>query len=123
MAVYNDGPTLTLEAAGTIGLYERVKVAAGRKWAQAGVNEKAAGIALQSVTIGQPLTAVLLNRGGTVKMKAGVAISDAVKVYAAASGKIGVAGTSCLEGTSLQAATADGDIIEVLVMPVSIVTL
>ncbi len=123
MAVYNDGPTKTLPAAGTIGRYERVHLNTSGQWAQTGVTAKADGIALNDATVGQPLTAVLLNKAGTVKMKAAVAITLGAKVYGGASGKINVTSTNCLEGKALEAATADGDIIEVMVMPVSAVTL
>src|SRR5262245_41190336 len=117
MAVYNDGPTKTLPAAGAIGMYERVHVNSSGQWAQTGVTTKAMGIALHATTAaGQPLTAVLLNKAGTVKMKAAVAISAGAKVYGGASGKINVTSTNCLEGTAIEAATADNDIIEILVM-------
>jgi hypothetical protein len=125
MAVYNEGPTKTLKAAGTIGLYERVKIDANGDWAQcgAGAGGKAIGIALESVTVGKPLTAYLLNRGGTVKMKAAVAIAKGALVYGGAAGKINVTNTNCLEGMAVEASTADGDIIEIAVMNTSAVTL
>lgn len=122
MAVENAG-VRTLAAAGTIGLYERVVVNASRQWAQAGVTVKAHGIALKSVTVGQPLPVQLLGGAGTVKMKAAVAITAGAKVYGGAVGKVNVTATNCLEGYAIDAATADGDIIEVIAMPVSIVTL
>lgn len=122
MAVENSG-VKTLPAAGTIGLYERVVVNSSGQWAQAGVTTKAHAIALKSVTVGQPLPAQILNCAGTVKMKAAVAITAAAKVYGGASGKVNVTSTNCLEGYAIDAATADGDIIEVIPIPVSVVTL
>jgi hypothetical protein len=65
----------------------------------------------------------LLNGAGTVRMKAAVAITAGAKVYGGASGKINVTSTNCLEGTAIDAATADGDIIEVIAHPTSVVTL
>jgi hypothetical protein len=125
MAVYNEGPTKTLKAAGTIGRYERVKIDANGDWAQAGAGAggKGIGIALDNVTVGQFLSAYLLNRGGTVKMKAAVAIAKGALVYGGAAGKVNVTNTNCLEGMAVEASTADNDIIEVAVMNTSAVTL
>jgi hypothetical protein len=75
------------------------------------------------VTVGQALPVQLLTGCGTVKMKAAVAITAAAKVYGGASGKINVTNTNCLEGYAIDAATADGDIVEVIPVPVSAVTL
>jgi len=60
----------------------------------------------------------LLNTEGTVEMVAAGAITSGVEVYAAADGKIQAlpagAGTYRKIGIALEAATADGEIIEVL---------
>jgi hypothetical protein len=55
----------------------------------------------------------LLGHGPTKRMVASEAISAGVNVYAAASGKIATSGTVFV-GVSLDAAGADGDVIEVL---------
>lgn len=114
MAVRNEGPVLTRRAAGTITRGERVHIDTNGKWAQSGDTDKAEAVAEHDATADKLLSARLLNCGGTVKMKAGVAITLGALVYSAASGKIGVTGTNRLEGKALEAATADGDIIEVL---------
>lgn len=118
-------PTKTLPAAGTIGQFERVTINSSGQWAQAGAGAagKAIGIAQQSVTVGQPLTAILCNCAGTAKMKAAVAISKGALVYGGAAGKINVTNTNCLEGMAIEAATADNDVIEVALMNTSAVTL
>lgn len=123
MSVTNQGAK-TLNSAAAINIYERVILDSNGKWALAGAADKALGVALETVTAAdKPLSAVLLNGAGTVKMKAGVAISVGALVYSAASGKIGVTGTNKLEGRAVDAASADGDIIEIMVMPVSIISL
>lgn len=122
MSQQNNG-IKTLPAAGTIGIGERVIVNASGQWAQAGVTTKAHAIALRSVTVGQPLPAQLLSCSGTIRMKAAVAITAGAKVYGGAVGKINVTSTNCLEGYAVEAATADNDLIEVIPVPVSIVTL
>jgi hypothetical protein len=120
MSQQNRGPK-TLLAAGTIARYDRVYVDSNGKWAQAGATNKAHAIALDAAAANEPLSAELILP--TVKMKAGVAISAGALVYSAASGKIGTTGTNRLEGTAIEAATADGDIIEVIPMPVSVISL
>lgn len=114
MAVRNEGPVMTRPAAGTITRGERVHLNTSGQWAQSGATDKAEAVAEHDVTVGVQLSARLLNCGGTVKMKAGVAITLGALVYSAASGKIGVTGTNRLEGKAFEAATADGDIIEVM---------
>lgn len=75
-----------------------------------GATDRAAGA-------GESATIVLANGGGSVSLEASEAISAGDAVYAAADGKIGVAGTltnDVLVGYALEAAAADGDVIEVL---------
>lgn len=122
MSVVNKGPK-TLLAAGTISRYDRVHMNTSGQWAQSGATDKADAIALDDAVANEPLSAELLNNAGTVKMKAGVAITVGALVYSAASGKIGVTGTNRLEGKAIDAAGADGDIIEVLVKQTSIAAL
>ena len=59
------------------------------------------------------LAVSLSNKEGTQKMIANAAIAEGVDVFNAADGKVAPAGT-VRAGTSLSAADADGDIIEVL---------
>lgn len=123
MAVRNEGPVLALPAAGTITRGERVILNSSRQWAQAGVNDKAEAVAEADATVGVMLPARLLNCGGSVKIKMGVAVAVAGLIYSAASGKGGVTNTNRLEGKALEAATADGDIIEMLPKETSIAAL
>lgn len=98
-------------AAGAIGQHLRVKttgalVVAGSADVELGTMEypaPAAGAA----------TVRLRTAMGTAKMVASKAISAGVAVYAAASGKISDTGTVFV-GNALEAAGADGDVIEVL---------
>ncbi len=123
MSQWNEN-TKTLPSAAAIGIYERVINDSAGKWALAGAADKGIGIAMGTVTgADKPVAARLLNNAGTIKMKASVAISAGALVYSAASGKIGVTATNKLEGRAIEAATADGDIIEVAVMPVSVISL
>lgn len=125
MSQQNAGPKKTLLAAGTIPQYARVKLDTNGAWALAGAGAggKADAIADHAATIGQQLTATLLNCAGTVKMIASEALTLGELVYGAANGKLDDVTTNCLEGKALEASGADGDIIEVLVMNTSLVTL
>jgi hypothetical protein len=58
----------------------------------------------------------ILNTDGTVPMVANGAISQFARVFAAASGKVSSTG-GVVEGMALTAASADGDVIEVLPLP------
>jgi hypothetical protein len=98
-------------AAGAVGQHLRVKttgalVVAGSADVELGTMEypaPAAGVA----------TVRLRTAMGTAKMVASKAIAAGVAVYAAASGKISDTGTVFV-GNALEAAGADGDVIEVL---------
>lgn len=75
-----------------------------------GATDRAAGA-------GESVTVVLSNGGGSASIEASEAIAAGAAVYAAANGKIGVAATltnDVLVGYALEAAAADGDVIEVL---------
>lgn len=119
MSQQNENGFKTFVAAEAIAQYLRVKLNGSGQAALAGLNEPAIGIAQRGVASGEMCPVRLLNCPGTFKMKASAAITAYAKVFGTASGKIddttqpGLAG-GCL-GTALEAATADGDIIEILV--------
>lgn len=83
------------------------------------------GVSEYAAASGDVVGVQLLNRGGTVEIIASEAVAIAEVVYAAADGKISglsaVAGDYRRIGIALEAATADGDAIEVLVEPAAIV--
>ena len=76
------------------------------------------GVTEYAVPASEAVTVRLLNAGGTIEMTAAGAIAADAKVYAADDGKIQAvpasAGTYQQIGIAIEAATADGDIIEVL---------
>lgn len=67
---------------------------------------------------GDNIAVRLLSEAGTIEMTAGGAITSGADVYAAAAGKVqalpAAAATYRKVGIAMEAATADGDIIEVL---------
>lgn len=116
MSQYVDGNTKSFEAGAAIAANLRVKLASG-KLAVAGVADKDLGTLLDaSFADGDMRSVRLRTANGTTKYVAASAITAGADVYTAASGKVNdtAASTSYLLGTALEAATADGDVIEVL---------
>lgn len=115
MSQFIDGPTRQFTSNGAIGQYLRVVLSSG-VLASAGATLPCIGTAedpiLAADTVG---TVRLRGAAGTRKMVASEAITLGSPVYAAASGKIAATGT-VMEGVALEAAAADGDVIEVLMV-------
>lgn len=115
MSQFIDGPTRQFTSNGAIGQYLRVVLSSG-VLAAAGATLPCIGTAedpiLAADTVG---TVRLRGAAGTRKMVASEAITLGSPVYAAASGKVGATGT-VMEGIALEAAGADGDVIEVLMV-------
>jgi hypothetical protein len=101
---------------GAIGQYLRVKMSGtGVQIALAGVSDKSIGTLEEASFASGDFRAVRLRSAdGTRKMVANGAISVGADVFAAASGKISATRNGFPEGIALEAAAADGDIIEVL---------
>jgi ABC-type ATPase with predicted acetyltransferase domain len=111
-----DGNVKTFTAGAAIAQFARVKLAAGVV-STAGLAEKEIGTALEAAfAAGDVVPVKLRTAAGTHKMIAVEALAQAAAVYTEASGKVQdtAAATSFLVGHALEAATADGDVIEVL---------
>lgn len=114
-------PTKTFANSIAIGKYLRVVLSAG-VLALAGAAEAEIGVVDQTVLSTDPTASVRLRTAqGTRKVVASGAITAGAKTYAAASGKVAASGT-VYTGLALEAATTDGDIIEVLDGPSDAVT-
>lgn len=109
------GNTKGFTAGAAIGKHLRVKITSS-KLAAAGIADKDIGTLLdESFADGDVRSVLLSSAAGTAKMVAAAAISEGAAVFSAASGKVSVsASTAFLLGTALEAAAADGDVIEVL---------
>jgi len=105
----------TFIAGAAIGRFLRVKLSSG-KLAAAGIADKEIGTLEEDATGDLHVVRVRLRTAtGTRKMIAAAAITAGADCFTAAAGKVSVsASTAFLLGSALEAAAADGDIIEVL---------
>lgn len=113
MSQFVETATKMFTAGAAIAMYLRVKLSAGLL-AKAGSTDHELGtLESASFASGDVRAVRLRSAQGTCKMVAAGAITAGNPVYAAANGKIDASGTVLL-GIALEAAAADGDIIEVL---------
>ena len=116
MSQYVDSNTKAFTAAGTIKQYARVTLGSGGTITEAGLAVKDIGTAMEPAVSGETIAVKLRSGSGTHKMIAIEALAIGATLYTEADGKVQdtAASTSFQLGTALEAATADGDIIEVL---------
>lgn len=115
MSQYFDTNTRPFTAAGTIAQYARVLVGSGGTITAAVLADQEIGIAMERAASGDVIPVKLRNSAGTHKAIAAAAITRGAAVYSAAAGKVSVSATGAYQlGKALEAATADGDIIEIM---------
>lgn len=98
--------------AAAIGFGVRVKVDSNGLISAAAASEAAIGITTEAVAASGYGTVKLFSAPGTFLCTASVAITRGTQVFPAASGKVAATGTTALNLVALEAAGADGDIIE-----------
>lgn len=116
MSQYVETGTKGFTAGGAIPLHARVILSSG-VLAVAGLAEKEIGTAEQEAfAAGDIISVRLVTAQGTCKMIAIEALAEMAPVYTETDGKVQdtAQATAYLIGVALEAATADGDIIEVL---------
>jgi hypothetical protein len=117
MSQYIDGQTKTFVADEAIAENLRVKLDSDGRVTIAGLADKDIGTAITpAFAAGDNVTVKLRTAAGTHKMVAIEALSVGATLYTEAAGKVQdtAAATSFQVGTALEAAGADGDVIEVL---------
>lgn len=114
MGCVNTG-TRRFVSGATLAAHTRVKLSSGVLVA-AGATDVALGTTTRPSVAGDGVTVRLRTDVGTVEMIAGAAVALGAEVNAIAAGKVddNAAASSVKIGTALSAATADGDVIEVL---------
>ena len=112
-----DNTTRTFVAAEAIGAYILVKVDSSGliETASATATEPKVGYTTTAVSLGQAANVSLIHGGGSSYATASEALAIGDIVYGDANGKVSATGSSGDKvGITLTAATADGDVIEVL---------
>jgi len=112
-----DNTSRTFVAAEAIGAYLLVKVDSSGliETATATAAEPKVGYTTTAVTLGEAANVSLIHGGGSSFATAAEALSIGDFVYGDAGGKVSASGSSGDKvGVTLTAATADGDVIEVL---------
>ncbi|MEM6260153.1 MAG: hypothetical protein AAGI37_17900 [Planctomycetota bacterium] len=118
MSQRNDSGYITFEADEAIELYSRVKLDADGKITKAGLTDKSIGT-LQTraaLAVGDKVPVKLRSAAGTHKARVSEAVAAGALLYSESDGEVQdtAQATAFVEGTALEAATADNDIIEFL---------
>lgn len=114
MAQYVESNVKAFELSATCAVYRRVKLDTNGKVLQAGAGEQDVGTIEEGGVSGNYRVVRLCTAAGTRKMVAAGAFSINDVLYPAAAGKVDDAPTGAAIALALEAATADGDIVEVL---------
>lgn len=117
MSQFNDNGHKTFECDEAIAQWARVKLDSDGKVTTAGLTDKGIGVATRATFAAGEVVAVALNtKPGTIKMIVSEALAAGATVYSEASGKVQdtAQATAFQVGVAMEAATADGDIIEVM---------
>lgn len=115
MSQFVDANTKTFTADGAIDQYKLVtKTATGI--AECGIDDHAIGTATRpAFAAGDAVAVKLLTGSGTHKVVASAALAEGADVFTAAAGKVGAsASTAYRVGVLCEAASADGDVVEML---------
>lgn len=116
---WNNGPLTRVAGTGGVNGQRLVKLSSGTfVYCTATATDDPVGATLYNAAAGEPVAVKTLNDQGSLELEAAGAIAQDADVFAAASGKISAepaaAGIYRRVGKALQAATADGDVIEML---------
>ena len=120
MSQYVDTGTRTFIADAAITQFSRVVFESDSRVVTAGLTEVGCGIAMNpAFAAGDAIQVKLWNSGGTFKMRASEALAAAATLYTESDGEVQdtAQATAVPFAQALEAATADGDIIECVLLP------
>jgi len=106
----------TFTATSAVEAYRRVKLttSSGTAVEYAGAGEEFIGITAAAAAAGDMVAVILRSAAQTYKAVAAGAVAVGAAIYGAPNGKVDDAVSGTAQGTALEAATADGDVIEIL---------
>lgn len=111
MSQYNDTGYFTVTLTEAVAQYLRTDAAG----TLCGITERGIGESCVDGAIGDTVAVALHSKQGTKKVVASAAISKDAIVYTAAAGKVGASASTAFPlGIALEAAAADGDVIEIM---------
>lgn len=115
-SVTNETGVKAFVTAARVERARRVKINSSGQVLHAGLAERADGVSLNEGDSGDTITVALRNKPGTVKLTAAGGFAVGAELYSAAAGKVDDVSTSAGNKAflALEAATADGDIVECL---------
>lgn len=105
----------TFTSAGTIKRFALVQFGSGGTITEADATSGFIGVASEACVSGDVISCWLTTKQGTIKMLAHGAITRGLSLQAAAAGRVDAHSSGTLLGRTLEAATAQGDIIEVVI--------
>lgn len=117
MSQFDDSGYKAFECDEALTQFARVKLDSDGKITTAGLTDKGIGVATRATfAAGEVVNVALNTKPGTMKMIASEALAAGALVYSEASGKVQdtAQATAFAVGVAMEAATADGDIIEVM---------
>lgn len=103
----------TFIAGADLEAYRRVKLSSGNV-VYAGAGESFIGVTTHKAANGTPVSVAFRSADRSYKLVAAGAVTAGAVIYGAANGKVDDAASGTAQGTALEAATADGDVIECL---------
>ncbi len=101
-----------LNGSSAIDAYLRVKLDNNGKLAVAGATDAAIGVTTEYIPASGYGTVKLFTGPGTFLVTAGGSINKGARLYPAASGKVAASGTTAIDLVAIDAASANGDVIE-----------
>jgi hypothetical protein len=111
MSQYNDSGYKSVTFTEAVGQFLRTDASG----TLCGITERGIGEATVAAAIGDVASVALHSKQGTKKVVASEAISKDAIVYTAAGGKVGAsASTAYPLGIAIEAASADGDVMEIM---------
>lgn len=118
MSQFKDNREIAVESAAAWDKGQRLYIDVGGKVSVCAANRKSDFTARRDCMAAGEWITVTAHMGGTSFVVANGAIAAGADLYGAANGKVASSGT-VLEGVALEASTADGDIIEAMLIPVA----